>query len=113
MLKRYRGPAPLQMPDRSGLPSAVRGAGATRLGVPSARRGVPGVGYLSHWAAAVVGSSDAERARAAALNRPVDLMDPPSAPTIISTRRPVAVVFENLDAAQSPTAFLLGRRKDR
>jgi hypothetical protein len=27
MLKRYIGPAPVQMPDRSGLPSALRGAG--------------------------------------------------------------------------------------
>ena len=39
-----RGPAPRQTPDRSGLPSAVRGVGADRFGRPSARRGVPGVG---------------------------------------------------------------------
>ena len=39
-----------QNPDRSGLPSGVRGAGAVRIGLPSAVRGIPGVG-LSHWAA--------------------------------------------------------------
>ena len=44
MLKRYDGPAPDQMPDRSGLPSDVRGAGADRLGLPSGSRGTPGVG---------------------------------------------------------------------
>ena len=40
------GPAPLQTPVRSGLPSAVRGAGAERLGLPSGRRGIPGVGVI-------------------------------------------------------------------
>src|SRR5215475_8933132 len=44
MLKRYRGPAPLQTPVMSGLPSAVRGAGADRLTLPSGSRGTPGVG---------------------------------------------------------------------
>src|SRR5947207_1177691 len=39
-----------QMPDRSGFPSAVRGAGALRSGLPSAARGTPAVGYFSHWA---------------------------------------------------------------
>src|SRR5215510_14390607 len=38
-------------PDRSGLPSAVRGVGAVRFGLPSAVRGMPGVGWLTHWAA--------------------------------------------------------------
>ena len=32
------------MPDKSGFPSAVRGAGADRLGLPSGVRGTPGVG---------------------------------------------------------------------
>src|SRR2546430_236445 len=31
-------------PDRSGFPSAVLGVGAERLGLPSAVRGIPGVG---------------------------------------------------------------------
>ena len=31
-------------PERSGLPSGVRGAGAARFGLPSAVRGIPGVG---------------------------------------------------------------------
>src|SRR5882762_9491026 len=80
------GPAPLQTPVRSGLPSAVRGAGAAMLGVPSGRRGVPGVGYLSHCAAAVVERSDAKSARAAALDGPIDLMGLLPGPAIISTQ---------------------------
>ena len=45
-------PAPprIQMPEKSTLPSAVRGAGASRFGVPSALRGTPGVGYEGHCA---------------------------------------------------------------
>src|SRR6188474_3824875 len=39
-----------QIPERSGLPSAVRGAGAERFGRPSGKRGIPGVGYLIHCA---------------------------------------------------------------
>ena len=39
-----------QTPERSGFPSAVFGAGAVRLGLPSGVRGRPGVGKLSHWA---------------------------------------------------------------
>src|SRR5262245_30445794 len=31
-------------PERSGLPSGARGAGAVRFGVPSALRGIPRVG---------------------------------------------------------------------
>ena len=31
-------------PEKSGLPSAVRGAGAVKFGLPSAVRGIPGVG---------------------------------------------------------------------
>src|SRR5471030_2266976 len=38
------------MPDKSGLPSAVFGAGAARLGVPSGSRGIPGDLKLNHWA---------------------------------------------------------------
>ena len=37
------------MPDRSGLPSGVRGAGPSRTGLPSFR-GTSGVGYDGHWA---------------------------------------------------------------
>src|SRR6476619_3105268 len=39
-----------QVPERSGLPSAVRGVGAERSSLPSAVRGTPAVGYFSHWA---------------------------------------------------------------
>src|SRR5438128_6314185 len=41
-------------PERSGLPSAVRGAGAVRFGLASGVRGMPGVGYFSHCAASGV-----------------------------------------------------------
>src|SRR5207247_10100115 len=49
-LRSYFSELLCQIPDKSGLPSAVRGAGAARLGLPSALRGVPGVGYFSHCA---------------------------------------------------------------
>src|SRR4051812_9721141 len=38
------------MPDRSGLPSDMRGAGAAMSTAPDAVRGIPGVGYLNHCA---------------------------------------------------------------
>src|ERR1700686_359976 len=47
---KYLTPAVSQMPDRSGLPSAVFGAGADRFGFPSGVRGTPGVGEFSHCA---------------------------------------------------------------
>src|SRR2546425_423582 len=40
----------IQIPDKSGLPSAVLGVGASRIGSPLAVRGTPGVGYLGHCA---------------------------------------------------------------
>src|SRR5204862_2773725 len=40
-----------QIPEKSGLPSAVRGAGADRSTIPSAFRGTPAVGYFNHCAA--------------------------------------------------------------
>src|SRR2546425_10697221 len=39
-----------QRPDKSGLPSEVRGAGALRFGLPSGVRGTPAVGYGGHCA---------------------------------------------------------------
>src|SRR5688572_8495242 len=39
-----------QIPEKSTLPSAVRGAGPSRAGLPSAARGTPGVGYDGHCA---------------------------------------------------------------
>src|SRR5688572_24798509 len=39
-----------QIPERSGLPSAVFGAGALRFGEPSGSRGIPGVLYPCHCA---------------------------------------------------------------
>ena len=38
------------MPEKSTFPSGVRGAGASRIGLPSAVRGTPGVGYDGHCA---------------------------------------------------------------
>src|SRR5262249_2034602 len=46
--------ANVHKPARSGLPSAVRGAGAVRFGLPSAVRGRPGVRYCAHCAASGV-----------------------------------------------------------
>src|SRR4029434_4615974 len=37
----------VQIPDRSGFPSALRGAGADRSGLPSGNRGMA-LGYFSH-----------------------------------------------------------------
>src|SRR4030095_17253477 len=48
-----------QIPERSGLPSAARGAGAARFGVPSGRCGTPAVGYLIHCAGAGTDSKTA------------------------------------------------------
>jgi hypothetical protein len=42
------------MPDKSGVPSGILGAGPERFGVPSALRGIPGVGWFSHCAASGV-----------------------------------------------------------
>ncbi|HKE82693.1 MAG TPA: hypothetical protein VKB50_03025, partial [Vicinamibacterales bacterium] len=46
-------PARIQMPEKSTLPSAVRGVGASRFGLPSAARGTPGVVYDGHCANSV------------------------------------------------------------
>src|ERR1700693_325422 len=41
-----RCPSPrIQLPERSGLPSAVRGAGAVRVGLPSGVLGTPAGGW--------------------------------------------------------------------
>src|SRR5436190_13587995 len=40
-----------QIPDKSGLPPVVRGAGANRSTFRSGFRGTPAVGYFSHCAA--------------------------------------------------------------
>src|SRR5919197_6261059 len=50
-LSPHSGFAVSQIPEKSGLPSAVRGAGADRSTIPSAFRGTPAVGYFNHWAA--------------------------------------------------------------
>src|SRR6266853_2133929 len=53
--------AATQIPDRSGLPSGIFGAGAERFGFPSGVRGTPGVGDF-HCADA--GTKDAKRSTA-------------------------------------------------
>src|SRR5438093_7982090 len=47
---RYRPLVALQMPDRSGLPSGVVGAGAVRSALPSAVRGALGSRRFTHCA---------------------------------------------------------------
>src|SRR5690242_9200378 len=49
MLRTYLFSFGSQMPDRSGLPSRVRGAGAERFTFPSVVRGMPVVGSFVHW----------------------------------------------------------------
>src|SRR5436309_13764519 len=51
MLREYFGEILFHRPERSGLPSGVRGAGADRFALPSGVRGMPGDGCLSHCAA--------------------------------------------------------------
>jgi hypothetical protein len=38
------------MPEKSGLPSGVRGVGASMLTLPCASRGTVGSGITGHWA---------------------------------------------------------------
>ena len=57
-------PAERHRPVSSGRPSAVRGAGAERFGLPSAVRGIPGVASVSHCADAN-GVADANKTNVA------------------------------------------------
>src|ERR1700687_2066120 len=49
MSRMYLAPPDSQTPDRSGWPSADRGAGAERLGLPSGPFGIPPAGTFTHW----------------------------------------------------------------
>src|SRR6185436_12901005 len=69
------------MPVRSGLPSAVRGAGAARFTLPSALRGRPGVLVVSHCAPADVADNTNPTARQIAFIRP-QLSRTPERPSI-------------------------------
>src|SRR5690348_2160482 len=60
--RRYLVPSGSQTPERSGLPSASRGAGAVRFGLPSGVRGSPAVGTFSHCAETQVQTANAARA---------------------------------------------------
>ena len=44
------GSAVVQIPEKSGLPSAIRGTGADMFTLPSAFRGAPGVDTFNHCA---------------------------------------------------------------
>src|SRR5262245_22781803 len=57
------------MPERSGLPSAVRGTGADRSGLPSGVRGIPGVLRLTHCAGKGVDNRKAKVVTAAAAQK--------------------------------------------
>jgi hypothetical protein len=48
-----------QIPEKSGLPSGVRGVDAPRFGTPLGVLGTPAVGYLIHWLASGVASAAA------------------------------------------------------
>ena len=47
---RRLGSAVVQIPEKSGLPSAIRGGGADMFTLPSAVCGTPAVGYFNHCA---------------------------------------------------------------
>jgi hypothetical protein len=49
--------ARIHIPDRSGLPSALRGVGASITILPCASRGTPGVGNFGHCALTVINQS--------------------------------------------------------
>src|SRR3981189_715091 len=69
-----QGFAVSQMPEKSGLPSAVRGVGADKLGFPAAVLGTPAVGYFNHWAQTVADQLRAEpTANATTDDRTMDL----------------------------------------
>ena len=53
------GPKPslCHTPEKSGLPLASRGAGASRFGLPSRVRGTPAVGYRIHCASSAMESA--------------------------------------------------------
>ena len=63
-----------QIPEKSGLPPAVRGVGADKFGFPLAVFGTPAVGYFNHWAHTVADQPMAEAtATAASADRTMDL----------------------------------------
>src|SRR6185503_16825263 len=70
-------PGSCQMPDKSGLPSGVRGVGASRFGLPSGVRGTPGVGYDGHCAPSDGASATHTAITHTALNHRV-IQDPPA-----------------------------------
>src|SRR5690349_13430755 len=53
-----------QTPEKSGLPFAIRGAGAAMSTLPSGLRGTPAVGYFTHCAARGAAATEANRAGA-------------------------------------------------
>src|SRR5688572_6754721 len=50
VLTKHNGLAVSHSPEKSGLPSAVRGVGADMFTLPAAVLGTPGVGYFNHCA---------------------------------------------------------------
>src|SRR6266571_9538108 len=114
MLRSYLSEILCHRPDMSGLPSAVRGAGAVRLGLPPGVRGMPGVGCFSHCAASGVVSADRMIAKTTVfipyLLRGFD-------PSILASRNASPHVGSTLDEltplAQAMTAFRAPPRSAR
>src|SRR4029450_4390126 len=71
----------IHTPDRSGLPSAVRGVGAARLGLPSDVRGVPGGTKFNHCASALV-----PRNANSTINEQCRIIEDPPRPQILPQR---------------------------
>src|SRR4029078_13470489 len=73
--------AVIHIPERSGLPSLVLGAGADRLGRPSPTRGMFGVRCFTHCAHVVVDAhTDAATSNTAPARKRHSLTAPPRAP---------------------------------
>src|SRR6185503_7677332 len=85
----------VQGPDRSIWPSAARGAGAARFGLPSAVRGIFGVGWLSH--CALAGSATADETTIA--------MVTVSAPFILTSKAASTMCRDLINSAISIHGF--------
>src|SRR5215467_1678879 len=64
--RRSKGSPVVQIPEKSGLLSAIRGVGADMSTLPSAFRGTPAVGYLTHCAAEPGETKNAQKRKRAA-----------------------------------------------
>jgi hypothetical protein len=89
-----------QMPERSGLPSPVRGVGASKFGCPLGVRGTPEVGRGGHCAGSPTGR--ARRTTTTAIER-IRVWIPIIMCRILPGRRKVALCGPNIDDYSTPS----------